>query len=502
MIQPRTQTRDYWEHEFSLSNKDLEQINNHFLEVEQPQSITEVVLAVIAYHVAEEKSEIKKRLAGRVIFQPKNSYKIDDALVFPAMSFASGKVVAIRDGENPEAGTFKVLTVEMKGIERLFASELESEHALNADYEDIGTVFESMDSAETSSQFVPLIQSQIENALEAEEEYIRLSGQWFIKGLIEDINIGHLHLAEAVLDMSEGGPLSTSDILPHLDLDKSISTASQTFSLNYALLNDNRFDEVAPKGTIQWYLHRFEPKPVRRIPARLRYEEQAYDRALLSTQMIMLERELSDELSDNPVPIVPDSFTFVLTYPHRVEGTLPLNNTIQSMLPIGDSPRQLFTFRDVVTNEEMPIWIIHEGRYIYGLRDWYATTGIPVGGYITLTLTDDPSVVLIDCRRRRKPKKEDIRLAYAEEGQLRFSLTRRDVACDFDDQMVVGTDFSAAIDVFWKKFDKNRRSLVSIMALIMPELADLTPQRPSTQKHCTAPSICSFEPRLAHYSPN
>ena len=54
MIQPKTQTREYWEREFSLTDSDIEQIYNHFLEVLRPQSTDEIVRAVMTNRVAAE----------------------------------------------------------------------------------------------------------------------------------------------------------------------------------------------------------------------------------------------------------------------------------------------------------------------------------------------------------------------------------------------------------------------------------------------------------------
>jgi hypothetical protein len=69
--------------------------------------------------------------------------------------------------------------------------------------------------------------------------------------------------------MSEGGPLAVEEILPHLDMDASILPAVQEFSLNYHMLNDDRFDEVAPVGKVAWFLRRLEPESVQTPPQRL-----------------------------------------------------------------------------------------------------------------------------------------------------------------------------------------------------------------------------------------
>lgn len=132
MIQPRTQNESYWGPNFALTNTDIEQIYNHFLEVERPQTADEIARMIIAYRVAEEANAVKKKLSGRTIYQPQNSYEVGAQLVFPALQFAHGDVTAVRDGYNPHDGQFKVVTVGIDDEEREFAAELLSEHVLNA----------------------------------------------------------------------------------------------------------------------------------------------------------------------------------------------------------------------------------------------------------------------------------------------------------------------------------------------------------------------------------
>ncbi len=84
-------------------------------------------------------------------------------------------------------------------------------------------------------------------------------------------SIAHLHLAEAVLVMHEGGPLHTQDILKEIDLPQEVNPRLQTFSLDYALFHDDRFDEVGPAGKVLWYLRELEPEEVMNVPERLRY---------------------------------------------------------------------------------------------------------------------------------------------------------------------------------------------------------------------------------------
>jgi hypothetical protein len=476
VIQLKTQTQEYWERDFTLTEKDIEQIYNHFLDVERPQTTTEIVDSVIAGQVLQEKSELQRKLRGRSIYQPMNSYAIDDELVFPDTEFLQGKVVAARPGFNPDEGAFTVITVQLDKKQRQFAAELQSDHVLNTMDADIQTFIAGIDSAETAEEFRHLVEPIVTEALIERDEFIKLSSYWFVKPLLADINIGHLHLAEAILDMSGGGPLTTANLLEPLELDPTIDALTQEFSLNYALIGDDRFDEVAPKGKVAWFLRRMEDDAVRSIPSHLKYETVDYDRLMFSSHLLLLERELADEWSNLPKSTFPDSITFSLIYPHRVSGTLPLNTTIRSMLPLGQSPRQIVVLRDVKTQQEFNVWVVEEGRYIHGLQALYEEAGVPIGGYVTISKTDTPGKLDIDLSRRRRATREDVRLASIEDNSMRFELKRRSIACDYDDLMVVGTDFQSAIDAFGRRVNSQKRSIGSLLAMIMPELADLTPQ--------------------------
>ncbi len=74
------------------------------------------------------------------------------------------------------------------------------------------------------------------------------------------------------------------------------------FSLDLALEEDPRFDEVGPAGNVLWFLKRLEPPQVLRAATNLRYPGMDHDRYVLTADMVALERDLDDELSPLPVP--------------------------------------------------------------------------------------------------------------------------------------------------------------------------------------------------------
>lgn len=476
MNQPQTLTEKYWGTQFTLTEADIEQIYNLFLEKETPLTIEQIARHVMANRVAEEKNEIERRLSGRTLYQPHRSYQVGEEVVFPALKFSSGKVVSIRDGSNPQDGAFKVISVEINQKVREFAAELNNDHLLNRMNGESWNPAADVNIDDLFARFGAEATAKVNAHLEKQSEFVRLTNRWFARSLLPDISVGHLHLAHAVLEMYDGGPLPTEEIIPHLDLDIGRSPDVGTFALNLAMREDERFDEVAPRGKVAWFLRKMEPEDIRETPERLRYRSIPYDRALLSPQLLLLERELDDEWSNLESYPSQQPVMLTLTYPHRACGTLPLSSRIRAILPLGETPRQRFRFVDKVSGQELLSWVVKEGRYITGFREWFQEHGIPVGGYITVQPGEEPHVVLLDYDRRR-PQREYVRLASVNESnQIKFEHNKRNIGCGFDDLMVVGTDFSAAIDALFRRMESRQQSIVDLLAMLFPELAGLNPQ--------------------------
>ncbi len=475
MFQPQTQTREYWEQDFSLTDADIEQLYNHFIEVGKPQTSAEITRAVMNYRVSAEKQTLRRRVRGRKVYQPRGQFAVGDKIVFPHFDFAETVVSDVRAGHNPEAGEFEVINVKLRGRQRQFVADLEMPHVANLDEGGVEELLASFDSSQLYAKNSDVVEPRIVDALEQREEFVVLGGRWFVRELLAEVNIGHLHLAEAVLDMMGGGPLKTDEISVHLDLDPSVPPETRTFSLNAAMLEDPRFDEVAPKNSVAWFLRRIEPEATLLTPERLQFEPVEFDEDFLTTQLKLTRREIADEWSDLPTRDGEiTATTFTLIYPHRVAGTMPINSTIGKLLPLGRSPRQMLTFQNETTGEQLQIWAIKQGRYLYGFSDWYSQNEILVGAYLTLKRMPDSNIILFDYGRRNR-RTEDVRLATVADGRIKFEFQRRRIACEYDDLMVVGTDYTAAIDTIFER--AKTRSLSSLIAALLPELAILSPQQ-------------------------
>lgn len=475
MIQTKLQTPEYWESGFSLSETDLEQIYNFLLDKETPQTAAELARVVIDSRIRQEVSEFKRLLANHTVYQPQKSYQVGEELIFPALKMAQGTVREIRKGYNPESGSFSVIMVDIKGKTREFAAEYAADHVLNTNNGE-GLADQLAGSTDAiRSGYITAVTNHIEDALRAHDDFVKVNDFWFVKSLMVDVNIGHLHLTEAILEMAEGEPLTTEEILPQLELDPAANDAAQAFSLTYHLQQDNRFDQVSPTGKTVWYLARMEPEGVRVTPERLVYQPMTYNRSLLTPQQIALEQELDDEWSDLPAVAPAQPIMLALSYPHRWAGTLPINAKTRGLFDLKRSPRQRVTLIDDETNQTIAGWVVAEGRYVYGLSEWYKENSIPVGGFIHLQAGPETGTFLIGYDRRR-PQREWVRLATIKDNKINFELQRRAVPCGYDDLLIVGTDAVTALDTHARKVSSSRMSLAALLAEIFPSLAGLSPQ--------------------------
>ncbi len=475
MIKAQTQTPEYWEKKFTLTDSDIEQLYNHFLEAEKPQKIEQLAAVLIKHRVAEEMRQLERTVKGRKMYKPLESYEVGDELVFPALEFAQGTVTNLRDGFNPQEGSFQVVAVEINGKEREFAADYANPHPLNSDEGRNLVELLDLDTDQLYEMYGDAVSVRLSKALTEQADFIRLGLLWFVESLMAEVNVGHLHLSEAVLEIGEGGPMTAEEILPNLDLDPSSDSSVQSFSLNYALRNDERFDDVGGKDEIAWFLRRLEPKEVQETPGRLVYQPIEYDQTVLTRDLRDLERELDDEWSEIEPSEDAQPAVLTLTFPHRWAGTLPLSSRLKPLLASGEAPRQRVEFVDGETGEGVFAWAIPEGRYIFGLSEWYAKNQIPVGGFIHVSPTEKSGVLMLNHESRRK-QREWVRLATAADNRIHFELKRRSIGSEYDDLLIVGTDVVAAIDALWRRAEANKRSVVSMLIELFPTLSELTPQ--------------------------
>jgi len=473
----RSLSEDYWK-AFSISKEDLDFINNYLFENEIPRTARELTPLLFEDRIQKEKQlDLQKQKNRGKAYLPVEKFKVGEKIVFPDRDWQEGTITAVRPGVNPNIGEFDVLDVEFDGHQTLqFAGNL-LDHKLNKASEIAETEGDS-ELEDLFNLFAPTIESKLLKALIEDNGLVRIAGRWFPKALLIDISLGHLNLAEAVLDEAQGTPLTTSAILKQIDMVGDTNSNLLEFSMNYALQEDKRFDEIGPAGEILWCLERLEPEGVRAIPAQLLYVPMEYDRSALTDEMLELERELDDELSDLSSDEDTQKEAIVsLSYSHWRAGTLPVSNRVNPHIPFAyESERIRFTLIDEKTNDEIPAWVVRKNRYVYGLKEYYDRCGLIPGSLISLRKSNKPGVVVIDAKTRR-PKKEWVRtVLVGRDGGIVFAMLKQSISADFNERMVAAVPDLSGLDTAREQFAKSKKSFEESVISIMRDLTKLNLQ--------------------------
>ncbi len=474
MVRDPLISTEYWT-DIQISRQDIEFLHNYLFEHETPLTARELVSVFIDERIRAEKDDLRQRReSGGKTYFPKEAFKVGDDVIFPALGWKHGKVSAVRAGVNPEIGSFDVLTVDLDDdAQRLFASNLPA-HALND--QPVTVEEDEFNADEVLRDYGPNLEKKIESAFRADEDLVRIAGRWFPRALLIDVNVGHLNLAEAVLDMAGGEPLPTSTLLKDVALPEGVNPKLAEFSLNYALQEDDRFDEVGPAGQVLWCLRRLEPQEVREVPLYLEYDPIDYDRSSVDAQMLDLEAHLDDELSDISLPPNPNlkEVTISLIFPHLRAGTLPLSARVRSLFPTAyESPRVRFTLVDGRTKKKMPGWVVREHGYVYGLREWYKTNELMPGSLVRIQRGAQPGEVIIEAKTYRATKDWIRTIIVGADGGLVFAMLKQPISAEFNDRMAFAVPSMDAVDQLWLQ---NKRPFEKLVGDMIREMSKLTPQ--------------------------
>jgi hypothetical protein len=485
MIQLKTQTAEYWQEDLVINDQDLEHLYSLILESSTPQTLDQLALALMEWQCQSEEAIIKAELEKGEPYRPKDSYEIGQQIVFPALGYALATVTGVRPGYNPQYDPFRVIQVRFEGKEEIreFAAELKHPHQLNVEGNDSELLVGRVPPDQLYATYGPQVKQRLEERLQAGDswEFVNLGDEWFLKGLMADIHVGHLNIAEAALDV-KGTPLPPEELLKVLEISTDLNQSAQIFSLNYALRGDNRFDDVGTEDNVLWFLRRLEPPEAIHPPRRLQYSPQPYSREKISDELLELEREIDDEATEPTVfgllyphkkPI--HTAIFTLTYPHYRVGTIPLAPRLAALFPQSSTQRIRITILDGRSGQKMTAWVVHEHKYVYILDKWYEEHNIPVGAYIKIEQTNDPLTFIIDYEPQRM-KREWIRVAKVVEGKLTFEMQKRPISCRYDELMIVGEDKPAEVDSLWVAAEETEKPIFEVVREVFPELAKLSPQ--------------------------
>ncbi len=472
-------SESYWQ-SIEINQEDIEYLYAFLLEEETPLPPNELAKALIKRRILSEKEQLKdKQKKNGEIYLPKLEFNVGDKIQFPAMNWINGIVTDIREGNNPEQPTMKVMTVELEdGNSRQFAANLE-DHKLNQMTTPLDDT-QGNDEQEIITNFGEEITKKLEEALEENKDLVRIGADWFPKSLLIEFNIGHLNLAEAVLDMHAGGPLAVEALLDQLDIDTDDPQELVRFSLNYALQEDPRFDEVGPKGIVKWFLNRLEPEYVREKPIELHFTPVEYDHSVLSEDMLKANQNIDDELEE----IKPDflhhkeekEISIALNYSHWRIGTLPLTTHTRPFFPTAlETSRVKFTLIDA-KGEEISAWVVRPHSYVYGLRDWYEERELMPGSLINIKHGKNPGEVFIQPEKKRSNREWIKTLLIGADGGIVFAMLKQTISADFNERMAIAIPSTEVLDELWKKRGKNPLPLKNVMMSTMKELAKLNPQ--------------------------
>jgi len=469
----------YW-NSLEISQKDIEYLYSFLLEEETPLPSSTLAEALIKDRIQIEKENLqKKQQKNGEIYYPRLEFQVGEKIQFPFMNWISGEVTDIRKGNNPEQPTMDVITVALEnGQSRQFASKLE-DHKLNqvtTDHEEN----DEDDEQRLVEQYLNVIIEKLEKELEESKDLIRIGANWFPKSLLIEFNIGHLNLAEAVLDMHGGGPLPVESLLEQLEFDTDDPAELVRFSLNYALQEDPRFDEVGPKGIVHWFLNRLEPAYVREKPIELNYTPQEYDHSILTEDMLVAEQQIFDELTDANPEFMRGKRTaeasVVLSYPHWRIGTLPLTAQTRPYFPTAlETPRVKFKLIDN-QGEEISAWVVRPYNYIFGLREWYQELELMPGSIIKIRQGKGPGEVMIQPEKKRSNREWIRTLLIGADGGVVFAMLKQTITANFNERMAIAIPSTDVLDELWQKRANNPLPLKKDMTGIMNELAKLNPQ--------------------------
>ena len=469
---------DYWIN-FQLEETDLEYLYNYLLEIESPQTPQELLTALINERIQVEKKRLKEKQTNSAkIYFPRDLYNNGDFITFPILNWEKGKVVSLRPGKNSEIAPFSVISVEMKNGEiRLFASGLD-EHVLNQKNYDISSEDPNLDKDSVIERFGEVLLGRLNQELAQNSDLVRIAGRWFPRSLLVDVNIGYLNMAEALLDMEQGGPLPTRAILEQIELPTDVNLKLTEFSLNLALQEDLRFDEVGPVGEILWYLRRLEPEFVQNIPPYLKYLPVEFQISEEEDIRSLIADKIYDELEPDLAPKEKEEeISLSLLYPHWRAGTLPLAGNMRYLFPTAnEAPRVRFTFLSQAQDKKFEGWIIRNDKYAFGLKEWYNSLELMPGSIIKIRRGKNPGEVFVSANAHR-PTRDWIRTALVgADGGVVFAMLKQMVPAAFDERMVIAVPDVVALDKTWDMTNRSRIPLEKTVMKMMRELAKLNPQ--------------------------
>ena len=478
MISPIMINETYWQ-DFAIGKKDIETIYNLLLEKAIPLPANDILDFLINNRIKQELDSLQKQKSSQGnIYLPKNDFKTGESILFPANKMGKGKIKSIRDGFNPDYQDLKVIEVEFEsGKSKYFASHL-ANHPLNQIL-DLPENDPNMDAVLVKENYGDSLKECLDEALNLNDDLVKIAGNWFPRSLLVDVHIGHLNLAEAVLEEANGGPISTADLMKQVELAANADQKLLEFSFDLALQEDGRFDEVGPSGQTLWFLKELEPQDVKDIPLFLKYSPKEYPIEGLDKFMEMFEGNLYDELEPLETPgQSAEKASISLSFPHWRSGTLPLSKSLKKMFPSAyEAPRVMFTFYDPQANERFSGWVVRASKYICGLDKWYLKNELMPGSLLTVEKSKTPGEIIIKFDKSRQNKEWLKTVLVGSDQGFVFAMLKHPLTASFNERMAIAIPDLDALDEIWKNHIYDKESIDKTIIRVLRELAKLNPQR-------------------------
>ncbi len=475
VVKLATKEADYWK-SLKIEDSDIEALFDLF-EDGNPHTTEELVRVIVASRVRDELKRIGEGLKKGIIYQPKSDYSVGDEIAFPSLNYRRGKVVGKRPGVNPEYGKFDVIQVEFPdtGETLEFASSFPLPHKLNMEGELDGAM-PSVSTDEILDEHGAVIARRVEEEIQENYpgEFVRFNGKWMLADALVPFNEGHLNIAEALIEIN-GKPTPASELLPQLDIQSDASEEAMLFSLNLALERDERFVNAGSEDEPKWFLWRLLPDAARETPMWLEYSPIPMPRAIPNVDLTQITVQIADEWSEllENLPDEGDTVrvTVVVPYHHWRAGTLPLNVWVKKLVGTGGGRVEPVRFADTRRGKRFTGWVLAEGRYIAGLKEWFEERQIPIGGVVILERNpDDPEEILIDARTRR-PKREWVKEPVVEGDALTFRVNQESISSEFDEHMLFGKGDFEAVDSLRQTV--GSANIHELVRRLFPELAKI-----------------------------
>ena len=272
--------------------------------------------------------------------------------------------------------------------------------------------------------------------------------------------------------------MSTIEILERIDFSDNSDQELLVFSLNYALNNDNRFEDVGLSGKVLWFLTRMKPPELAEVDNYLLCQKIDVSNEKLSNSMQSLVNVLSDEfsLTSKPLDEFDKTASIILIYPHLRAGTLPLNQSTSMIFPSAlVSPRVKMTLIDKHTGASYPGWVIQKDRFVWGLEQLYQKYGVVAGTRISIEVGNNLDEVTININRR-KPVKEWVKTLIIDDMKIQFEMKNREIGVDCLDESLICVDDISLLDKFCRRILQGEFALEDLVDKCFRALKVLMPQ--------------------------